>query len=253
MSNYIDLHNHLLPGIDDGPRTMNEAVMLARALVKVGYDTVVATPHTFEGKPTPALIMDRLEELQGELDRHSIPLKLLPGAEQHIEPAVLDRLERGEILTLNKSQYLLLELPMLQPMPVYTEDTIFELTACGYRPIIPHPERVNVLQGDPKLLYRLYQAGAIFQVTWGALTGHLGTEAEKTASFMVKNNLAHLFSTDAHNFSTRLLAVDQAVACLEKLLGPGSDQIYLSARPRLLLNDQPLELPEPTLIMTPKK
>lgn len=245
MKNYIDFHNHILHAIDDGPRTLNEAVMLARAMVDTGYSTVVVTPHSCDGKPTPALIQERLAELQAELDHLKIPLKLLPGAEQHIEPLTMERLQQGEILTLNQTRYLLLELPMLQPLPPYTEQLLRNLVAHGYRPIIPHPERVIVLQHDLPLIYRLYEAGALFQVTWGALVGWLGPEARKTALAMLSANLAHFFSTDAHNAASRLLTLDKAIAALEDLQGPGAAELYLLTRPNQLLADQELDLPAP--------
>ena len=220
--------------------------MLARALADAGYTTVVATPHTCDGRPSPFLIIERLNELQSELDRQKIPLKLLPGAEQHIEPQIVKRLHEGQILTLNNGRYLLLELPMLQPLPLYTEQLIVSLTVNGYSPIIPHPERVVVLQQNPQLIYRLYEAGAIFQVTWGALTGWLGPEAKKTAQIMIAANLAHLYATDAHNFATRLLTVDKAAARLEDRLGSGSAELYLLHRPRAIINNELLDLPVPT-------
>jgi protein-tyrosine phosphatase len=243
LSNYIDLHNHILPAIDDGPRTMNEAVLQARALVAAGYGTVVATPHSFEGRPSPALIHERLAELQEELGRLEIPLKVLPGAEQHIEPQTLQRLQQGEILTLNNSRYLLLELPMLQPLPPYTEQLIFDLVVHGYRPVIPHPERTLDLQKNPQLLLRLWHAGALFQVTWGALTGQLGPECAGTANLMIDHNLAHLFSTDAHNAASRLLTVNKAAAFLDQKTGPGSASLMLRDRPLQLISNQDFLLP----------
>jgi protein-tyrosine phosphatase len=245
MKNYIDLHNHILPGIDDGPRTMNESIMLARAMVSVGYETVVATPHSFEGWPAPNLITERLAELQFELDRNNVPLKLLPGSEQHIEPTVLKRLEAGEILTINNSRYLLLELPMLQQLPVYTEQLLFSLVTNGYQPIIPHPERTVELQSNYALITRLHRAGAIFQVTWGALIGWISPAAQKTARAILAADMAHIFSTDAHNAASRLLTIDKASTYLEELKGPGAAEMMLSTRPRLVINDQDLDLPEP--------
>lgn len=245
MKNYIDFHNHILHAIDDGPRTLNEAVMLARAMVDTGYSTLVVTPHSCEGKPAPALILERMAELQYELDQQEIPLKLLPGAEQHIEPRTLERLQAGEILTLNNTRYLLLELPMLQPLPPYTEQLLRSLVSNDYRPIIPHPERVIVLQHDLGLIYRLYEAGALFQLTWGALVGWLGPEARKTALAMLSANLAHFFSTDAHNAASRLLTLDKAITALEELQGLGVADLYLLTRPNQLLADQDIDLPDP--------
>jgi len=243
LASYIDLHNHILPDIDDGPRTMKEAVMQARSMASAGYSTVVATPHTIDGKPSPALIKQRVAEFQNELDKQEIPLKILPGAEQFIEPDLMNRLRKGEIQTINNSHYLLLELPMTQRIPIYAEQLIFALAINGYRPVIPHPERVVELQRYPKLLYHLYKAGAIYQITWGALTGWLGPEAEETAHLMLKSNLAHLVSTDAHNAVTRLLAVEQSSAALEDILGPGSAEMMLHTRPATVIANETLDLP----------
>jgi protein-tyrosine phosphatase len=242
LSGYIDIHNHILPGLDDGPRTMNEAVMLARAMVAAGYDTVIATPHTFEGKPAPTLVNERLEELQEELIHQKVPLIILPGSEPHIEPGIPTLLEKGELQTLNNSRYFFVELPFSQPLPPYTEQLLFELTAKGYQPIIPHPERAEALQKDPDLIHRLHRTGALFQLTWGALTGWLGPDVEKTARYLIEANLAHLFATDAHNAASRLLTVEKSAAILDKLTAPGTATQMLTTRPRQLLNDQPLDL-----------
>jgi protein-tyrosine phosphatase len=241
LPGYIDLHNHILPGLDDGPRTMNESVLLARAMVAAGYDTVIATPHTFEGRPAPALIDESLQELQEELIHQKVPLTILPGSEPHIEPGIPDLLEKSELQTLNNSRYFFIELPFSQPLPPYTEQLLFELTAKGYQPIIPHPERAEALQKDPDLTHRLHRSGALFQLTWGALTGWLGPEAEKTARYLITTNLAHFFATDAHNAASRLLTVEKSTAILDQLTTPGTATHLLTTRPRLLLNDQPLD------------
>ncbi len=249
MTQFIDLHNHILPAIDDGPGNMDQAVMLARDLVSAGCETVVATPHAYEGKPEPDLILKRLGQLQDELKRQNVALKLLPGSEQHIDPDLLWRLQAGQILTLNRTKYLLLELPMLQPLPVYTEQLLFALMQEGYQPVIPHPERLISLQRDRRLLYRLHRAGAIFQVTWGAFIGKIGPAAQKTARFMLDANLVHLLATDAHNPGTPLLSVDEASCFLEHEKGAGFSELMLTTRPRLLLDNQPLKLPEPLSLL----
>jgi len=247
LSGYIDLHNHILPAIDDGPRTMEEAVKLSRDLVKAGYNTVVATPHSGGGRPAPELILQRIRALQEELNRQEIPLKLLPGSEQHIEPGVLELLKQDKILTLNRSAYLLLELPMFQPLPLYTEQVLFTLAASGYRPVIPHPERVIALQMNHQMLFKLHRAGAIYQVTWAAFSGKLGPAAGKTARFMLHSNLVHLLATDAHHPGSPQLTVAEAADYLDCEMGEGYSEFMLTTRPRLLLDNKPLDLPEPVL------
>jgi len=240
---FIDLHNHILPGLDDGPQTMSESILLARALIVSGFDTVVATPHSVEGRPAPDLIRQRLQELKEELARREIPLTVLPGAEPHIEPRLDDRLRRGETLTLNDSSYLFMELPFAQPLPSYTEDLLFRLAVDGFRTIIPHPERAEALLKEPELLRRLHRAGALFQVTWAAFTGHLGPAAEKLARWMVEEKLVHLLATDAHNPGMRLSELRKAAAAVDDICGKGTAHAYLTARPADVIADRILDLP----------
>ena len=242
MLGYIDLHNHILHNIDDGPATLNESVLLARAMVEAGYSTVVVTPHVVEGEPSPQIIQQRLKELQQELDRQNISLTLLPGAEHHIEPRILERLQKDQSLTLAGSRYLLFELPFNQPLPIYTEQLISTLIESGYQPIIPHPERAAALQNDYGLIYHLCRLGAIYQLTWGALTGRLGPRPEKTARHIIKAKLAHLFATDAHNFAGRLQEVEKATTRLADLLGSDNAATFLIERPLAVINNQPLNL-----------
>ena len=229
---------------------MSESVSLARAYAASGYGTVVATPHAGGGRPTPDAIIALLQELQHELKNKEIPLEVLPGAEQHIEPQTLNLLQNKDLLTLNHTRYFLLELPFSQPLPPYTEELIFNLTASGYIPVIPHPERASALLQDPQLIFRLHQAGALFQITWGALAGLLGRAARSLALTMFRANLAHFFATDAHHAETGLLAFGKAVAVLEKEADKGSGQennlplahLYLEHRPRQLLTNRQLDL-----------
>jgi len=245
VSGYIDLHNHILPGIDDGPSELEESVQLARDLSACGFSTIVATPHSLGGKPSPDLIMQKLELLQEALEQEQVPLTILSGAEQHIEPELVERLERKEVLTLNQTSYLLLELPMFQPLPVYTEPLLFRLVSAGYRPVIPHPERVIALQMNQQMLFRLQQLGALYQVTWGAFTGLLGPAAAKTARYMLKAGLVHLLSTDVHHPGSSLLAVDKVAAVLDQKRGSNYSQLMLTERPGLILAGKPLDLPAP--------
>jgi len=243
LSNYIDLHNHILPAIDDGPQTMPEAIDLARAMVDAGFGTVVATPHACEGKPDPAEIFKRTSAFQAELNRQGVPLKILPGSEQHIEPALLERLQKKEALTLNNTRYLLLELPFFQPLPPYTLTLIDNLVTAGYVPLIAHPERASDLQANPNLISELHQAGALFQLTWSALTGKIGPAAHRVAHSMVEAGLGHFFATDAHSASGRLMKLEKSSAIIAEMLGPAALEELLITRPARLLADQPLDLP----------
>jgi len=243
LPSYIDIHSHILHAIDDGPEDLTEAVDLAKAYVSAGFSTVIATPHATEGHPAPALIKERLFELKEELAQQNIPLTVLPGSEYHIEPKTLERLCSGEILTLNSSRYLLLELPFFQPLPPYTLPLVDNLVTAGYIPVIPHPERTLDLQQYPHLLFDLHEAGALFQATWGALSGKLGPAPRRMVSLMLEANLGHFFATDAHNPGTRLLELEKPLAMLTEKKGEDFAASVITDRPRSLIENKDLDLP----------
>ncbi|MEW5785245.1 MAG: CpsB/CapC family capsule biosynthesis tyrosine phosphatase [Bacillota bacterium] len=241
---YIDIHTHILPGLDDGPATLPEALALAAALVEKGFTAVIATPHCFEGKPAAPAILENLGEINRALSERSIPLRVLPGAEHALEPQLVKRLQDGAVLTLNRGRCLLIELPLYQPLPPYTRDLLFELRARAYYPILAHPERVMAFQDHFSSLLEIVRGGAMTQLTLASLTGVMGPEAQRTAKRMLKHKLAHFAATDAHSPGPRLGAVPRAAALLEQDLGPGAAALLLSERPQLLLENRPVLLLE---------
>src|SRR5947209_4700695 len=152
----IDTHLHILPGVDDGPQTIEEALALARVLVQEGVHTAFATPHyndLFQQR-SAAEIKERVNELQQVLHRQGIPLRLLSGHEALIKPGLVEDIQAGRLSTLNGSRYLLLELWNQNWQPT-TDRVIFELRASGITPMLAHPERYHVFQKEPELLTSL--------------------------------------------------------------------------------------------------
>ena len=237
---YIDIHTHILPAIDDGPPSLEAAVALAQAFVEKGFHTVIATPHCTEGSPSVEAIMAAVEALNRALAGQKIPLRVLPGAEHTLEPRLMERLAQGALLTLNRGRYLLIELPLLQPLPPYTRDMLFALRAHGYYPLLAHPERVKAFQDDLALLAATIRSGAYAQLTLGSLTGAMGPEARRAAAAMLERNLVHFMATDAHRAGIRLAETKNAVRLLEQAGGPGSAALFLAERPRQLLRDRPV-------------
>src|SRR5436305_1926013 len=141
----IDTHLHILPGVDDGPETMQESLALAQILTQEGIHTAVATPHYNDEFPqrSVAEIRERVHDVQQELDRHSVPLRLFAGHEALIKPGLVEDIQSGHLATLNGSRYLLLELWNQSWQPV-TERIIFELQAYGITPMLAHTERYRV-------------------------------------------------------------------------------------------------------------
>lgn len=199
----IDLHCHLLPGIDDGSDTVEDAVALAQAMLAAGIDRVVATPHvdaTYGN--TPATIEPAWLGLVGELGRRHIPLQVQTGGELDLVTA--SALEPTELarLTLGTSGTLLVECPFVQVMPQF-EALVAGLQSLGHRVLLGHPERSQLFQREPELLQRLVKRGALASLTAVSLTGGFGRTAARYAKWALEEELIHNVATDAHDTRRR--------------------------------------------------
>lgn len=183
----IDTHLHLLPGVDDGPETREEALELAQKLVQEGISSAIVTPHYNDEFPqlTAAEIQARVQELQGELERQHIPLRLFAGHEVLIKPGLLADIQQGLLSTLNGGRYLLLELWNTTWLPE-TEQVIFELCASGIIPVLAHPERYRAIQQNPERLADLRRRGVLTQLTASSLIGMQGKTARSCAETLLK-------------------------------------------------------------------
>jgi len=199
----IDLHCHLLPGIDDGPATAEGAVALAQALVAAGITRVVATPHVDAHYGNTADgIHAAWVALAGELERRRVPLEVLSGGELDLlTAAALDAGELGR-LAFGRGGTLLVECPLSPLMPQF-EQLVGELQAQGHPLLLAHPERSPVFQRDADLLRRLVARGAYASLTASSLTGRFGRTAAKYAKWALDEGLAHDVSTDAHDTTRR--------------------------------------------------
>ncbi|SEM93610.1 tyrosine-protein phosphatase [Lihuaxuella thermophila] len=196
----IDLHCHILPGLDDGAQTMVEALEMARIAVADGITDIVATPHTHDGiyKNLSKEVLKAVDEFQSVLDRKGIPLRVHPGAEVHIHVEFLRNIFSFNVLTVNQCRYVLLELPV-QTIPRFTEKLIYELLENGLVPMIAHPERNAVIRENFDLLADWIREGAIAQLTAGSLMGWMGERTKAVAEYMVKHRLVQVIASDAHN------------------------------------------------------
>src|SRR3989454_10737106 len=200
----IDTHLHILPGVDDGPETMQESLTLAQMLVQEGIQAAIATPHYNDEFPqrSVAEIRERVYYLQQELDRYGIPLRLFAGHEALIKAGLLEDIQNGRLATLNGSSYLLLELWNSTWLPE-TERVIFSLRAYGIIPIIAHPERYRAIQQDPGRLRALVQQGTLAQMTASSLIGWQGNTIRRCAETLLKKGLIHCIASDAHGLRRR--------------------------------------------------
>jgi protein-tyrosine phosphatase len=199
----IDLHCHLLPGLDDGPATMDQTLALADALAAAGIERVLATPHVSPEYPNGAERVDKLTMLvAAELAARGHPLQVEAGAE--IDLGHVASLPAGELelLRLGTSSALLVECPFTRVMPHF-EGLVRQLMARGNRVLLAHPERSPLFLREPALLTRLVADGALASLTGASFTGRFGTTAQRYAEWAVDDGLAHNVATDAHNTQRR--------------------------------------------------
>lgn len=245
---YIDIHTHILPGLDDGPATMEESLQAARRAWEKGITTLVATPHVMEGvyENTREIIGEKARHLQRELEKGGCPLKVYPGAEYMISKSLLTLMARGHLTTLgDNGKYYILELPLNQPLPGYVGNLLFHMALKGYRGIIPHPERILDVQKDPNLLLPLIRGGALIQVTLTSLAGVFGEKTKKTAQILMDCQGVHLLATDMHGLGARLEYFEEGLEKVVELVGnPGLD-LLLQENPLGVIQGRDIEIPEP--------
>lgn len=236
----IDIHLHILPGVDDGPETMDEAVALAKVLVHEGVHTAIATPHFNDlfVQRSAAEIQDRTNEMQQVLDHLEIPLHLYSGHEALIKPGLVEDIQTGRLATLNGSRYLLLELWNNTWLPE-TERVIFELRAFGITPILAHTERYRHFHKDLERLRSLLRQGVLIQITASSLTGMQGKTARNFAEILLKRGLVHCIASDAHGMHSRPPAITQSLHQVVKVIGQEKTQQLIEDGPKMIMNNVP--------------
>jgi protein-tyrosine phosphatase len=241
----IDLHSHLLPGIDDGSKDLAMSLAMASMASADGISTMACTPHILPGvynNSGPA-IRKAVTRLAERIAEAGIPISLVAGADVHIAPDLDVRLRDGRALTLNNSRYLLLE-PPHHVLPPRLEDLVFGLQAAGYVPILTHPERLSWVEGHYDLIRRLVSSSVLMQITAGSVMGRFGRRPRYWAERMLDEGLCHLLATDAHNTEQRAPRMADARDFVAQKLGDDEATNLVLRRPQGILNNlSPAELP----------
>ena len=200
----IDLHSHILPGVDDGPATLEESLELARSAAADGIRIIAATPHVRDDYPTTPTTMERLlAELRAAIQAEGIPIDVRPGGEIAID--WLDRLSDEDLIRFGlggSPHYLLVEFPYAG-WPLSLHEWVFRLVTRQITPVIAHPERNADVQGNPNELRPLVDAGALVQITAASLDGRIGRSSKAAAIGLIASGLAHLLASDAHTPDVR--------------------------------------------------
>jgi protein-tyrosine phosphatase len=248
----IDFHAHLLPGLDDGVATLDEAVEVARSLSEQGVHGVVVTPHVMPGgyhNPRER-VLQALEELRRSLDAEAIPLRLYPGSEVYLSPEIPRWYAGGDLLTLNDpGRYLLVELPYNE-FPADTQWVVAELLRLGVRTVIAHPERNGAVARQPELLAALLAQNALAQVNAGSLMGLYGLAAKRAARSFVRRGLVHLLGSDLHSAGRRSHLLPVAWEHFRRLVPEDRRDLYCHELPEQILRGEDARCPLPVPSLT---
>lgn len=244
----IDLHVHVLPGLDDGPGDLAEAVEMCQIAAADGIATLVATPHQVheQWENTDAALIQRL---CGEVERAvDGAVRVLPGAEIRacaVLPNWLDEPVVSGLLTLAGSRYVLIE-PSPYPFTPSLEYLVYEVKVAGWRPVLAHPERYGYLAENPEKLRELVRRGASLQLSAASVTGGNGRRAQEASRYLLDNRLAHFLASDGHDCNLRPPRLGQARALVAGRWGEDVAEALTETNPRAVLEDRPLEWEDPT-------
>jgi protein-tyrosine phosphatase len=242
----VDIHCHCLPGLDDGPASIDEAISLCEALVHDGITSVIATPHQlgrYDRRNSAEQIRQAINQLTEELRRNGIPLEIFAGGDVRVDERLPRLLELGEVGTVaDAGAHLLLELPheiFVNPLPV-----IDLLRKRGVQAIMTHPERHHYLPSAGRWAYDWIEHGAVLQITAGSLLREFGNRAYESAWRLVSSGMASLVASDAHDVRRRAPRMSDAINVLTGQLGSETARLLTIDNPLRVLNGQALEAPQ---------
>lgn len=281
----IDLHSHILHGLDDGPETMDESIQMCWICYRDGVRIIVATPHTLNGEyqNNRSTILAKVKELNEAIKKFGVKsselgvdpstrlpfelspssfdpkidpmtrqpndpmtdFRILPGADVHFSNEILVQLDEGEVMTVGDGKKFLILEFPFHAIPFKAEDVLFQLLAKGITPIISHPERNLEIFRRPVRYYEMIRMGCLGQVTAMSVTGGFGSKVRGFVEKLFKKRLIHLIASDAHNVNGRPPGLSHAVRVAEKIIGREEAQKMVTEYPKAILEGRKPYVPEP--------
>jgi len=250
----VDIHSHILAGVDDGARSLEESVAMCKASFAEGVTTIIATPHAHDGVHTthhPEFLRQKVAELNAILNGEP---KIELGCELRFTHEVVSHLcFKKSALPLAGSRFALIEFPA-QVVPPHSDRAFFELMNNNIRPIIAHPERNMMLMAQPEKFFEMVDMGVLGQADVGSFTGQFGSRVKETVELMLENGLLHFVASDCHNMRNRLPGLLSAVEIISDIVGEEYARAMAGDNPQAVASDQWIPLcPVPQIPKKKKK
>ena len=236
----IDIHTHLIPGVDDGSKSVEDTFIMLEEAEKAGFTDIILTSHyltDYYEPQTKELIFWR-DKLQEILDKNNKKIKLHSGMEVYISEELDKLIKENKLLMLADSKYILIELPMSTEIK-YLDHIMYFLESNGIKLVLAHPERYKNIQKDPNIVGEYIEKGCLIQCNYGSILGQYGKEAKKTIKTLLKKDFVHFMGSDCHRKNGIYLEIAKAVKKIEKIVGKQKTyEITTSNAKKLLSNEQ---------------
>ena len=235
-----DLHAHILPGLDDGAKSMEKSLEMARAAAAQGTKAIVATPHRKDVTELHSVAHARalLDELNSRVRAEGIELEVLPGMENHLDAELPGEIDAGRALPIDGARHVLIEMPFFGN-PGFVRPTLGRIQAAGLVPVLAHPERIEAFQQEPDLLAEFVRGGMLGQITAGSLLGHFGPRVRDFTAELLRSGLAHLMASDTHApTGPRWPGLVEGVEAAAAIVGAEGALDLVDAVPRSILSSQ---------------
>ncbi len=227
----IDIHCHILPGIDDGSKDLDSSLQMINTAINAGTKKFIVTPHFYWGQYENDYlsVTKHLEKLNAEILKRQMPIELYPGQEIFVDRHTLGFIKEGAIRGLNDSKYLLIEFPM-DALPKDAFDVIYELKILGFKPILAHPERYRYVIENPSEINKFINEGCLIQINAGSITGLFGSKIEQTALTLIEHNVCQFIASDAHSTGKRNTDLTEVLTLMKKSYGRLYEKILVNGQ-----------------------
>lgn len=234
----IDFHSHILPGIDDGSRSIEQTIRMLKEAKEAGFTKIISTSHYIEGYYES----DEAErtELLNEVQKNISGIELYLGNEIYITNNMINLIQNKKASTINNSKYVLFEFP-LSAKSMNDKEVVYRLIENGFVPVIAHPERYSYVQDNPEYIEELAEMGALFQANYGSIIGMYGKKAEKTLKKLLKNDLIRFFGSDSHRIDQVYTKMPKILKKLHKFLSDEEIEEFTVINPQKVLNNEDIE------------